>query len=356
MTRSNPLGGLVEILAALAAVRDAIPQFSDAAVVDPVVPTVRLAGAESAAEPLEVLSLAPPAELKAGSRVLILHRGGQLVLLGRTYGTPSAAPAPTPTPEPEPEPTPVPDPEPEPAPDPDPAPPPAPAPSFTAGTLSTSTTPVLGRTVTYHVAAPGGSAARGMVVYFDGDGQGKVGTPVSADLVEMAAVANRKGFTFIAPRSPFADTQWWSNDVTEHAAVARGFVDWAVGRWGAAQMHFVGYSGGTVLINKHLAKEGTWPSRFSGGGLSIGGGSTTGTIDTPTQWRATWRMQWTVGTRDVEGATTLPTWSAKAKAEGAEAEFRAAGHPTALVYTDDDHGSYNFPAVLDAYLPASPTA
>ena len=92
MTRSNPLSGLVEILAALAAVRAAIPQFSDAAVVDPVVPTVRLAGAESAAEPLEVLSLAPPAELKAGSRVLILHRGGQLVLLGRTYGTPSAAP------------------------------------------------------------------------------------------------------------------------------------------------------------------------------------------------------------------------------------------------------------------------
>ncbi|MEW1964630.1 hypothetical protein AB0302_04440 [Micrococcus sp. NPDC078436] len=354
MSSHNPLGGLVVHFAAAARSGGDAVEVSDAVVVevavDPPALTVRRVGAPPDSDPEPAMALDPLGTFTAGARVLVLLRAAQLVVMGRLYGAPATPVAPTPEPDPEPEPTP------DPEPDPDPAPPPAPAPSFTAGTLSTSTTPVLGRTVTYHVAAPGGGSARGMVVYFDGDGQGKVGTPVSADLVEMAAVANRKGFTFIAPRSPFADTQWWSNDVTEHAAVARGFVDWAVGRWGAAQMHFVGYSGGTVLLNKHLAKEGTWPSRFSGGGLSVGGGSTTGTIDTPTQWRATWRMQWTVGTRDVEGATTLPTWSAKAKAEGAEAEFRAAGHPTALVYTDDDHGSYDFPAVLDAYLPAIPTA
>lgn len=358
MTRSNPLGGLVEILAALAAVRDSIPQFSDAAVVDPVVPTVRLAGAESAAEPLEVLSLAPPAELKAGSRVLILHRGGQLVLLGRTYGTPSATPvvpAPTPDPDQDPDPDPDPEPTPEPTPDPDPAPPPVPAPSFTAGTLSTSTTPVLGRTVTYHVAAPGGSAARGMVVYFDGDGMAKVSS-ITATLSAMAAEATKKGFVFVAPKSPFSNVQWWDSADSQHDEVARAFIDWAAEKWGAAQLHLVGYSGGTVLLDKDLLNTGTWPGQYIGGALHFGGGSSTNTVSTPTAWRAGWPMRYVVGNRDIAGATVPADWSAKAAAERAKAKYEAAGHPASITYTDDDHGSYAFASHLAAYLPAIPTA
>ena len=214
--------------------------------------------------------------------------------------------------------------------------------------LVTSTVSVAGYVLTQHVSSV--SKPRGTVVYFDGDGQPHVrSTPTSA-LRAMAASANAAGFTFAAPHSPFSNTQWWASEGTQHAALARAYVDYAAKTYGSAQMHLMGYSGGATLLCKDLAKVGSWPSKYRGSALSLGGGSTTNEVSTPSSWRPTWPMHFHVGTRDVEGATTLSWWSAKAYAEASLKEFGAAGHPTRITYSDDDHRSYDFGAVVANWL------
>lgn len=93
-------------------------------------------------------------------------------------------------------------------------------------------------------------------------------------------------------------------------------------------------------------------SEYQGGALCIGGGSSTNDFSTPTAWRAGFPMRFTVGNQDIEGATSLPTWSAKKWAENASASYRAAGHPSSITYTEDDHHSYDFAGILSGYLPS----
>ena len=223
--------------------------------------------------------------------------------------------------------------------------------------MTTSTVSVGGYTVTYHVSTTAGEP-RGLVAYFDGDGQPMVKAGASATwaakLQAMANAANAKGFTFIAPRTPFSNGMWWDTPGLEHAATARSFVDWAAGLYGAQQLHLIGYSGGSTLICKDLAKIGEWPSQYRGGALCIGGGSSTNSFSTPASWRPTFPVRFAVGTRDVEGATTLEWWSAKRWAENASAGYAAAGHPTSVTYSDDDHYSYDHAGILSAYLPDIP--
>lgn len=86
MTR-NPMAGLVQALAAPVAVgKDPGLRVSDAIVltVDPV--TVRQVGADPDSDPLAPLPLVATGSLAVGARVLILHRGTQAILLGRTAG------------------------------------------------------------------------------------------------------------------------------------------------------------------------------------------------------------------------------------------------------------------------------
>lgn len=224
--------------------------------------------------------------------------------------------------------------------------------------LTTSTTVVNGYTITHHVSRV--ASPRGLVVYFDGDGQAKVTPPISGDLAAMAAAANAAGFNFAAPRSPLSNIQWWDTDPSEHAGVARAYVDQQATAMAAKTAHLVGYSGGATLICKNLAKEGTWPSKYTGGSLLIGGGSTTNTISTPVSWRAGWPMRFVVGDLDVVGATVPAWWSAFDYSAAAEAEFREAGHPTLReVRPGKDHKNYDFGGEVAAYLAAvapTPTA
>lgn len=84
---SNPLAGIVPALAA-PATRGRTPalRVSDAVVVSTAPVTVRQVGADPATEPLAPLCLVPAGDLVVGGRVLILHRGTQAILLGRTTG------------------------------------------------------------------------------------------------------------------------------------------------------------------------------------------------------------------------------------------------------------------------------
>ena len=224
--------------------------------------------------------------------------------------------------------------------------------------LSTSTVTLSGYTITHHVSAV--SESRGLVVYLDGDGMAKVGYGQSSDLTAMANAANAKGFTFVAPSSPYrtasGNPQWWDNGTLVPGNIARDYIDWAAGLYGADALYMVGYSGGATAVNKELTKVGTWPSKYVGGALSIGGGSTTNDVSTPAAWRPKWRMEYVVGSRDVAGATVPEWWSANDTAKATEAEFRAAGHPTKLTETGDDHKSYNFAGHVGAFLPAKPAA
>lgn len=83
---SNPLAGLAPALAApVAAGKDPGLRVSDAVVVSTNPVRVRQAGADPSTDPLAPLSLVPAADLPVGARVLLLHRGTQKILLGRTY-------------------------------------------------------------------------------------------------------------------------------------------------------------------------------------------------------------------------------------------------------------------------------
>ena len=228
------------------------------------------------------------------------------------------------------------------------------APAPAVGAMSTSSATISSQSITYHVASPS-SASRGLVVYFDGDGMAKVSSQ-TADLKAMAAAANAKGFVFVAPKSPFSNVQWWDSADSQHDEVARAFIDWAAEKWGAAQLHLVGYSGGTVLLDKDLLNTGTWPAQYVGGALHIGGGSSTNQVSTPTSWRSAWPMRWVVGTLDVAGATVPADWSAKASAERARDKYKTAGHPTELIYVEgEDHSYGDMAGILSAYLPGVPT-
>ena len=208
--------------------------------------------------------------------------------------------------------------------------------------MTTSTVSVGGYTVTYHVSTTAGEP-RGLVAYFDGDGQPMVKAGASATwaakLQAMANAANAKGFIFIAPRTPFSNSMWWDTPGLEHAATARSFVDWAAGLYGAQQLHLIGYSGGSTLICKDLAKVGEWPSRYRGGALCIGGGSSTNSFSTPASWRPTFPVRFAVGTRDIEGATTLEWWSAKRWAENASAGSGPTGGSSGTVSLPPVSGS-----------------
>lgn len=80
----NPLAGLVPALAASGRHPDGL-RVSDGVVVSTNPVRVRQAGADPSTDPLAPLSLVPAEDLPVGARVLLLHRGTQKILLGRTY-------------------------------------------------------------------------------------------------------------------------------------------------------------------------------------------------------------------------------------------------------------------------------
>lgn len=85
MTRRNPLDGLVPALAASSS-RDPGVRVSDAVVTGLSPLTVRQVGAADDTTPLTPLPLVSTGDLEVGARVLLLHRGTQKILLGRTRG------------------------------------------------------------------------------------------------------------------------------------------------------------------------------------------------------------------------------------------------------------------------------
>lgn len=85
MTRRNPLDGLVPALAGPSP-RDPGVRVSDAVVTGLSPLTVRQVGATDDTTPLTPLPLVWTGDLEVGARVLLLHRGTQKILLGRTKG------------------------------------------------------------------------------------------------------------------------------------------------------------------------------------------------------------------------------------------------------------------------------
>ena len=83
----NPMAGLVQALAGpQEAAKTPGLRVSDGVVVSTNPVRVRQAGADPSTDPLAPLSLAPASALAVGARVLLLHRGTQVILLGRTAG------------------------------------------------------------------------------------------------------------------------------------------------------------------------------------------------------------------------------------------------------------------------------
>ena len=82
----NPMAGLVQALAGpQEAAKTPGLRISDGVVVSTNPVRVRQAGADPSTDPLAPLSLVPAEDLPVGARVLLLHRGTQKILLGRTY-------------------------------------------------------------------------------------------------------------------------------------------------------------------------------------------------------------------------------------------------------------------------------
>ena len=83
----NPMAGIVRmIVPPKPDARRPVLRVSDAVVLTVAPVTVRQAGADPDSDPLAPLSLVPAGSLTVGARVLILHRGTQAILLGRTTG------------------------------------------------------------------------------------------------------------------------------------------------------------------------------------------------------------------------------------------------------------------------------
>lgn len=84
----NPMAGLVQALAGPQEAAKAPGLRVSDAVVLSVAPriTVRQVGADESTDPLTPLALVPAGDLEVGARVLLLHRGTQKILLGRTTG------------------------------------------------------------------------------------------------------------------------------------------------------------------------------------------------------------------------------------------------------------------------------
>lgn len=84
MILANPLHGLVPYLAGRTPPSSPLVWAAVAAVAPKV--TVRIVGTDPDDPPVEALPLAPAHRLAVGARVLVLHLGTMVVLLGRTYG------------------------------------------------------------------------------------------------------------------------------------------------------------------------------------------------------------------------------------------------------------------------------
>ena len=219
--------------------------------------------------------------------------------------------------------------------------------------LQTSTVSVAGYDLKHHVSKV--SSPRGRVVSFHGDRSASA-TNLPSGVTDMAAAANAHGLDFYAPMSPIevASTglvQWWANasESTAPATLARAYVDQVATTKGLT--YLVGHSGGSVLINKDLAKVGSWPGKFTGGALSFGGGSTTNAVSTPVAWRPGFPMHWDVGELDGAGQGGTSGWSALDKARAASGEFAAAGHPIKLtILPDTGHTDIDFGGRLASFL------
>ena len=174
-----------------------------------------------------------------------------------------------------------------------------------------------------------------------------VDRPDDGYLVRLAEQAAARGYATLAPRTPASDRTWWSDGETNAAAVRDLLAHLAPT---AADVRWIGYSGGSQLITKYVL-PGYGANVPAGGALVLGGGAAPGRAPA---LPAGWPITWIAGTSDT-GDRAPDGYDAITDARAGADAYRAAGAAVTLTTPDGlDHGAVL--AQLDQALPALLTA
>lgn len=207
-----------------------------------------------------------------------------------------------------------------------------------------------GITLNYHYYAEGVDWDRpaGAVFYFDGDGTARAEQPhgrFAAQLAQVAADTNR---AFVFVEAPNGTRSWRAGNTEATAEAVRQFATTNITPTTDAGVLMAGYSGGAEFLSRSLLREGMdWLPAGSGAAF-IGGGGTYGQpIAEATPTTDDLELTWIVGNRDGAYATDTGSWSAKAAAAQAEAEYRGAGYDQVQrITTAGAHTDYDIPAIV----------
>lgn len=199
---------------------------------------------------------------------------------------------------------------------------------------------------------------KGIVIYLDGDGTTNYNYPETPDNVaygdrvdpyenghvqRMRVVAAAYGFDLYYFDHPESGRSWWNGIDADRAAVAmREFVAAA----NPARIQFVGYSGGSEFLARHLLITGPVgeagdPTRVA----MIGGGGVAARTPAPANAAAaSTSFHWIVGESDTYGAAIPAYWSALESSKQAQTAYAAEGYENVdhTVLSGVNHLNYPF--------------
>ncbi|GAB49672.1 hypothetical protein [Mobilicoccus pelagius] len=208
--------------------------------------------------------------------------------------------------------------------------------------LGASYTDRAGTRSTYHlfIASVRGGRPRGLVVYLDGDGMYGHDHPHSTWALGgsrgVVAQAATRGYATLSVRTPARDATFWRNGQVNAAYVA-ALTESTARSLGVTDIWFVGYSGGSQLLTKHLLP--THGGRLATGGVVVtgGGGAPARGAAMPVPSRVP--LLWYTGSLD-DGRGTDDGYDALDDAKRGAAWYRARGakvsrvEPTGLDHSD----------------------
>lgn len=206
--------------------------------------------------------------------------------------------------------------------------------ALTAGALPPATaapgaevvrfTDTAGTSSTYRLTRPDG-AARGVLVYLDGDGQHAVDHP-DTDLLSgpdgLEAGAHARGLAVLTPRTPDAATSTWWREPDRNARFVEDLTRSVTAYLGdgGREVWFVTFSGGSQLLTKTLLAHN--PGLCTGGAVIVGGGGAPTTTPTSAPSCPLW---WITGTAD-----TSDGYDAFSDARRGAGTYWSAGAPAML--------------------------
>lgn len=199
-----------------------------------------------------------------------------------------------------------------------------------------------GVTLTYHLVAHGGN---GLMVYLDGDGTENFETGGHGAALDAEAAA--RGVDFLFVDHPDDTDSWWDSEDADDWAEALGQL---VHSEDARNIALVTYSGGSEFLAHNFLPQGTdWLPKNTVVTM-IGGGGIADRTPEPPGASADIRLHWVAGIDDKDSEPDSD-WSGLRVAEETQPKFAAAGYThTRLTVTCNDHGGYDFAAVVGAEL------